>query len=95
MLPDAHWVGGNPWDGSKANVYGWAAWNGEKATLALRNPSADKLHTGLMWMQKHYEIMNTMKIRTFCVFTHFFRKPGTLGLFYHHFIWLLSPLFNF
>ena len=39
VLPDVHWVGGNPWDGSKANVYGWAAWNGEKATLALRNPS--------------------------------------------------------
>lgn len=40
VLPDVHWVGGNPWDGSKANVYGWASWNGEKATLALRNPSA-------------------------------------------------------
>ncbi len=40
VLPDVHWVGGNPWDGAKANVYGWAAWNGERATLALRNPSA-------------------------------------------------------
>ena len=40
VLPDVHWVGGNPWDGVKANVYGWAAWNGERATLALRNPSA-------------------------------------------------------
>ncbi len=39
VLPDVHWVGGNPWDGSKANVYGWAAWNGEKAMLALRNPA--------------------------------------------------------
>lgn len=39
VLPDIHWVGGNPWDGSKANIYGWASWNGEKATLALRNPS--------------------------------------------------------
>lgn len=39
VLPDIHWVGGNPWDGSKANVYGWASWNGSKATLALRNPS--------------------------------------------------------
>ena len=39
VLPDAHWVGGNPWDGSKANVYGWASWNGTKATLALRNGS--------------------------------------------------------
>lgn len=40
VLPDAHWVGGNPWDGKKANVYGWAAWNGKKSVLALRNPSA-------------------------------------------------------
>lgn len=39
VLPDIHWVGGNPWDGSKANVYGWASWNSKKATLALRNPS--------------------------------------------------------
>ena len=39
VLPDAHWVGGNPWDGKKANVYGWAAWNGKKSVLTLRNPS--------------------------------------------------------
>lgn len=42
VLPDAHWVGGNPWDGSKTNVYGWASWNGSKSTLALRNPSASQ-----------------------------------------------------
>ena len=40
VLPDVHWVGGNPWDGTNANVYGWASWNGKKATLALRNPAA-------------------------------------------------------
>lgn len=40
VLPDAHRVGGNPWDGKKANVYGWAAWNGKKSVLTLRNPSA-------------------------------------------------------
>ena len=40
VLPDAHWVGGNPWDGKTANVYGWAAWNGKKSVLTLRNPSA-------------------------------------------------------
>ena len=39
VLPDAHWVGGNPWTGSSAEVYGWASWNGAKATLALRNGS--------------------------------------------------------
>ena len=40
VLADIHWVGGNPWDGEKANIYGWASWNGKKATLTLRNPSA-------------------------------------------------------
>lgn len=42
VLADIHWVGGNPWDGSRANVYGWASWNGRKATLTLRNPSASR-----------------------------------------------------
>ena len=42
VLPDVHWVGGNPWNGTKANIYGWASWNGRKATLALRNPSASR-----------------------------------------------------
>ena len=42
VLADIHWVGGNPWDGTKANVYGWASWNGKKATLALRNPSTSR-----------------------------------------------------
>lgn len=42
VLPDIHWVGGNPWDGNKANIYGWASWNGKKATFALRNPSASR-----------------------------------------------------
>jgi len=40
VLADVHWVGGNPWDGEKVSVYGWASWNGKKATLTLRNPSA-------------------------------------------------------
>lgn len=49
VLPDTHWVGGNPWDGKNANVYGWASWNGKRATLALRNPSetAQKFNTTL------------------------------------------------
>ena len=41
VLPDAHWVGGNPWTGSVAQVYGWAAWNGTKSSLALRNGAND------------------------------------------------------
>lgn len=43
VLPDIHWVGGNPYTGSTYNVYGWASWNGKKATLALRNPSTQSL----------------------------------------------------
>ena len=40
VLPDIHWVGGDPWTGTKSEVYGWASWNGKKATLALRNGQA-------------------------------------------------------
>jgi hypothetical protein len=36
VLVDAHWVGGDP---GKGQVYGVAAWNPQKATLMLRNPS--------------------------------------------------------
>lgn len=42
VLPDIHWVGGDPWDGAKANIYGWAAWNAKKAVLTLRNPAASE-----------------------------------------------------
>lgn len=37
VLMDAHWVGGNPWNGYRHEIYGWAAWNGKKSTLTLRN----------------------------------------------------------
>ncbi len=40
VLPDTHWVGGNPWDGKDGSIYGYAAWNRQKATLTLRNSSA-------------------------------------------------------
>ncbi len=40
VLPDVHWVGGNPWNGHDGDIYGYAAWNREKATLTLRNSSA-------------------------------------------------------
>ncbi len=41
VMADVHWVGGDPWDGSNVNVYGWAAWNEEKSVLTLRNPSTN------------------------------------------------------
>lgn len=43
VLADTHWVGGNPWDKAKkdGDIYGWAAWNPTKCTLALRNSSAN------------------------------------------------------
>ena len=49
VLPDAHWVGGNPWNGKDGDIYGWAAWNKQKCTLTLRNSSKDEktLHTTL------------------------------------------------
>ena len=39
LFADSHWVGGNP---NKNEIYGWASWNGERATLALRNPDDRK-----------------------------------------------------
>ncbi len=36
VLKDSHWVGGDP---VRLEVYGWAAWSPEKATVTLRNPS--------------------------------------------------------
>lgn len=36
VLPDIHWVGNDPYTTTE-NVYGWAAWNGNKAVLTLRN----------------------------------------------------------
>jgi hypothetical protein len=36
ILADTHWIGGDP---AKGEIYGWAAWNNNKGTLTLRNPS--------------------------------------------------------
>lgn len=36
VLPDVHWIGGDPASGQ---VYGYAAWAPRKGTLSLRNPS--------------------------------------------------------
>ena len=44
VLPDIHWVGGNPWDRNTGDgdIYGWAAWSPAKCTLTLRNSSAQE-----------------------------------------------------
>lgn len=55
VLPDIHWVGGNPWNGSRAEVYGWASWNGTKSTLALRN-GANGTQTYTTTLRKALEI---------------------------------------
>lgn len=75
VLPDAHWVGGNPWNGSKTSVYGWASWNGKKATLTLRNggnSSATYSFTlrealnipanvnGMIVLNKSFKVQNTL-----------------------------------
>lgn len=36
VLPDIHWVGNDPYT-TQENIYGWAAWNGNKAVFSLRN----------------------------------------------------------
>lgn len=55
VLPDIHWVGGNPWDGKHANIYGWASWNRKKSTLTLRNPDTSK-QTFTMTLRKTLDI---------------------------------------
>ena len=60
VLPDIHWVGGNPWNGSQANIYGWAAWNGKKVTLTLRNPDV-KERTLTTTLRKVFDIPEYIK----------------------------------
>ena len=60
VLPDIHWVGGNPWDGQHANVYGWASWNGKKTTLALRNPDV-KEQTITLTLREAFDIPEYIK----------------------------------
>ena len=60
VLPDVHWVGGNPWDGSNVNVYGWAAWNGKKTTLTLRNPDV-KERTLTTTLRQVFDIPASLK----------------------------------
>ena len=55
VLPDAHWVGGNPWNGSAQEIYGWASWNGAKATLALRN-GGNSAQTYTFTLREAFEI---------------------------------------
>lgn len=40
VLIDAHWIGGNPIEGE---VYGYGAWQPDRGTLVLRNPSSQKV----------------------------------------------------
>ena len=60
VLPDIHWVGGNPWDGKKANIYGWAAWNGKKTVLTLRNPDVEA-QTLITTLRKVFDIPSYIK----------------------------------
>lgn len=79
VLPDIHWVGGNPWDGSKVNIYGWAAWNGQKATLTLRNADVKerKLTTTL---RKVFDIPEYIKTTITLSSSFADQKFGTSGL---------------
>lgn len=77
VLPDIHWVGGNPWDGKKANIYGWAAWNGKKAVLTLRNPAASE-QTIRLTLREALEI--PAYIRTSIVLKDGFKQGVLAGL---------------
>ncbi len=61
VLVDAHWVGGDP---GKGNVFGVAAWNPEKSTLMLRNPS-DKPQTIDIEPITAIEVPRHHKVETF------------------------------
>jgi hypothetical protein len=52
IMPDTHWVGGNP---SKGDVYGYASWSPKKAILTLRNPS-NKTKTFWVDTRKVFEL---------------------------------------
>ncbi|HEY4153799.1 MAG TPA: hypothetical protein VGM24_00175 [Puia sp.] len=39
ILPDVHWIGGDP---AKEEVYGWAAWSPRGGVISIRNPSDQK-----------------------------------------------------
>ncbi len=57
VLADVHWVGGVP---AQGQVYGWAAWSPDKATLALRNPSPQE-QTIETTLRKALDIPQTVK----------------------------------
>ena len=79
VLPDTHWVGGNPWDGTKVNVYGWASWNGKKAVLALRNPSTSR--KGFTFtLREALDIPDYVPSTTTITFTPAFEQVATRGL---------------
>lgn len=52
VLPDVHWVGGNP---KNEEVYGFASWNPKHGTLMLRNPS-DKIQQYTFRLQNVLEL---------------------------------------
>lgn len=77
VLPDIHWVGGNPWDGKKTHIYGWAAWNGKKAVLTLRNPAASE-QTIRLTLREALDI--PAYIKTSVVLTDAFKQGVLEGL---------------
>lgn len=77
VLPDIHWVGGNPWDGKKANIYGWAAWNGKKSVFTLRNPAASEQSIHLT-LRKALDIPAYVKTKV--ILTNSFEQSELSGL---------------
>lgn len=79
VLPDIHWVGGNPWDGKKVNIYGWAAWNGKRSTLTLRNPDV-KQRTLKTTLRKVFDIPAYIKTSIILKSSFADQTMGTKGL---------------
>ena len=80
VLPDVHWVGGNPWDGHDGSIYGWAAWNPSKCTLTLRNSSATE-KTFRTTLRALFEIPknNRRKIKLLSSYADQRELPGLVG----------------
>lgn len=82
VLPDIHWVGGNPWTGAKSEIYGWAAWNAQKAVMTLRN-GANDAQTITLTLREALDIPAYIKDRTVTLnhsFADQLTKEGFSGL---------------
>lgn len=77
VLPDIHWVGGNPWTGAKSEIYGWAAWNAQKAVMTLRNGANDAQSITLT-LREALDIPAYVKTGTTITLSHAFADQASI-----------------